>query len=250
MTIMRSEGEKQGGRLTITVKKLDVDHLFCAIHPEAHPGSYWLISHADTGIGIDRSLIGKIYDPFFTTKEKGTGTGLGLAMVYNIIHQHNGFIDVYSEVGVGSTFNVYLPEYKQLDLLPQPGEEAQVVHGTGVILVIDDEDIVRLIARNILTECGYEVILAEDGREGIDIFRKMHDSISVVLLDMAMPGISGDDVFLELRKTKPDVKVLLSSGFRQDSRVEKVLSLGVSGFIQKPYSIMEMSRKMKEIIIP
>ncbi len=248
MTIMRKENEKQGGRLTIGIKKICIDHLFCSIHPEATPGRFLLISLADTGVGIESSIIKKIYDPFFTTKMQGIGTGLGLAMVYNIIHQHNGFIDVYSEVDVGSTFNIYLPEHEQWDQSVQPGEDNEIIHGNGCVLVIDDEDVVRIIARNILSECGYEVILAEDGRRGIELFMKMQDRIKAVLLDMAMPGMSGDEVFGELKKIRPDVKVLLSSGFKQDTRVEKVLSLGVSGFIQKPYSMIEMSYKLNDVI--
>lgn len=248
MTLMRPDGERKGGRLSIAVKRIVADRYFCAAHPEARPGAYWLISHSDTGVGMESSLISKIYDPFFTTKEKGEGTGLGLAMVYNIVHQHNGFIDVYSEKGVGSTFNIYLPEYVHTRQGAHRSIEQDIARGSGLILVIDDEEIVRLIAENILNECGYKVLLAESGKTGIDIFRAMHDEISAVLLDMAMPGLSGDDVFMELKKINPGVKVLLSSGFRQDSRVEKSMSGGVAGFIQKPYSIAEMSHKMKEVV--
>ena len=248
MTLMRAESERKGGKLSIAVKRIKADRFFCAAHPEARPGYYWLISHSDTGVGMDSSVVNKIYDPFFTTKEKGVGTGLGLAMVYNIVHQHYGFIDVYSEPGVGSTFNIYLPEYDHKIPGLDHGKEQDIAMGSGLILVIDDEEVVRLIAENILKECGYDVLLAEDGKTGIGIFKVMHGEISAVLLDMAMPGMSGDDVFIELKKIQPDVKVLLSSGFRQDSRVEKSMSLGVSGFIQKPYSISEMSHKIKEVV--
>lgn len=248
MTMMRSENEKMGGKLTVSVKKIHADRFFCTAHPGAYPGNYWAISHTDTGAGIDRSLISKIFDPFFTTKEKGTGTGLGLAMVYNIIQQHNGFIDVYSEPGTGSTFNVYLPEYQHPDSIQQKTEEEQdITRGTGLILVIDDEYIVRHIARDILTECGFDVILAEDGKRGIELFRENHERISAVVLDMAMPGMSGDEVFIELRKIRSDIRVLLSSGFRHDNRVEKALAMGNAVFIQKPYSISEMSRRIKQV---
>jgi CheY-like chemotaxis protein len=248
MTMMRAENEKRGGALTVSVKKIRADRLFCKTHPKARMINYWLVSHADTGAGIDRQNLNKIFDPFFTTKEKGTGTGLGLAMAYNIIHQHNGFIDVYSEKGMGSTFNIYLPEYMVTDpSQEQHGEDQEIIRGRGLILIVDDESVVRLIARDILTECGYDVLMAEDGRRGIELFRENQDLISAVLLDMAMPGMSGDEVLIELRKIQTDVKVLLTSGFRQDSRMEKALSLGNAVFIQKPYSIYEMSRKIKEI---
>jgi CheY-like chemotaxis protein len=207
-----------------------------------------MVSHSDTGVGIDEDTLRNIFDPFFTTKEREQGTGLGLAMVYSIIHHHYGFIDVYSEVGVGSTFNVYFPESSDAGEPDHYGHESVIQKGEGTILVIDDEDIVRLMAENILTECGYNVISAENGRSGIDLYKNSFNDIDAVLLDMAMPGMSGKEVYTELKKINPGVKVLLASGFRQDYRVDEVMGLGVTGFIQKPYSLGELSGKVKEII--
>jgi PAS domain S-box-containing protein len=248
MTIMRQAGEKTGGVLSVSISRINADRGFCQRYPEAAERSYWKIMFADTGIGMDEKTLSKIYDPFFTMKDKQHGTGLGLAMTYNIVHQHKGFLDVYSEPGVGSTFNVYLPR-KENDgaALPLPDNEG-IVRGAGTILVIDDEEIVRSIASGILSECGYDVVSAENGSEGIARFTAMKEKINLVLLDMAMPGISGKDVFIELRKIDPGVKVLLSSGFRQDVRVEETIALGVNGFIQKPYSMIDLSLKVKEII--
>jgi CheY-like chemotaxis protein len=196
---------------------------------------------------MDEDTLRSIFDPFFTTKERDQGTGLGLAMVYSIIHHHHGFIDVYSEKGVGSTFNVYFPEMTGEGELEHPGFEPVVEKGEGTILVIDDEAIVRLMAESILKECGYDVISADNGREGVEIFRNRSDSIDAVLLDMAMPGMSGREVFIELQKIVPSVKVLLASGFRQDYRVDEVMKLGIAGFIQKPYSLGDLSKKIKGI---
>jgi len=248
MTIMRGPGEHMGGKLALSVRRIRADRYFCVTHPEAEGASYWLVSCSDTGVGMDSAILSKIYDPFFTTKEKGEGTGLGLAMVYNIIHQHNGFIDVYSEPGVGSTFNIYLPVSGESPEAAQHALEQEIMKGEGLILVVDDEEVVRFIAQNILNECGYDVLLAGDGKSGIEMYTSMRDEIKLVLLDMAMPGMSGYDVFLELKKINPHVRVLLSSGFRQDERVAKAIEQGVAGFIQKPYSIAEMSVRIKEVL--
>ena len=247
MTIMRKSGEKQGGTLSVSIRYIKADMYFCSVHPEAKPGSYWMVSHSDTGVGMDEDTQRSIFDPFFTTKERDQGTGLGLAMVYSIIHHHHGFIDVYSEKGVGATFNVYFPANTEEADPEHTAHEPAAEKGEGLILVIDDEDIVRLMAENILMECGYEVISAANGREGVELFKNKHDSIKAVLLDMAMPGMSGKEVFIDLKKINPGVKVLLASGFRQDYRVDEALRLGITGFIQKPYSLGELSKKIKEI---
>ena len=247
MTIMRSGDEKQGGILSLSIKKIKSDKYFCAVHPEAVPGEYWMISQSDTGVGIKSVNLHKIFDPFFTTKESDHGTGLGLAMVYSIVHQHGGFIDVYSEPGVGSTFNVFFPVLSEEDINETVAAESGIEKGNGLVLVIDDEDIVRLMAESILVESGYDVIPVSSGREAIKVYSIRKDEIKCVLLDMAMPVMSGKEVYLELKKINPDVKVLLTSGFRQDGRVQETLTLGINGFIQKPYSILELSKKIKEI---
>lgn len=248
MTIMRSAGDKQGGSLTVAVLRVDADRAFCMSHPGSAECPYWMVSFADTGIGMDEKTLAKVFDPFFTMKGKQHGTGLGLAMAYNIVHQHNGFIDVYSEPGVGTTFNVFLPCKDEVFAASGTDEQHDIVKGKGTILVVDDEEIVRSIASSILFECGYDVLTAEDGATGLALFRSMKEAIDLVLLDMAMPGLSGREVFIEMKNIRPKVKVLLSSGFRQDSRVEETISLGVKGFIQKPYSMSELSKKVDEII--
>ncbi len=248
MTIMRPEGEIHGGSLTISVRHIKADRYFCSLHPEAVPGWYWMISHSDTGVGMDEETIKNIFDPFFTTKDRELGTGLGLAMVYSIIHHHKGFIDVYSEINTGTTFNIYLPEIAESEKRETADAEPVIIKGEGTILIIDDEDIVRMMAESILKECGYNVISSENGREGLDIYRETKDVIDAVLLDMAMPGMSGKEVYLELKKINPEVKVLLASGFRQDHRVVEATNLGINGFIQKPYSLGELSQKIKDVI--
>jgi len=247
MTIMRGPGERQGGMLSVIVKRIRADQHFRKTHPQSKAEAYWVISHGDSGVGIDPEIRGKIFDPFFSTKDKESGTGLGLAMVYTIVRRHNGFIDVYSEPGVGSTFNVYLPENTESDAREDDRKET-VVRGEGLILIVDDEEIIRKTAANILKECGYDVVTAENGYTGLSIFRERFKDIRAVLLDMAMPGLSGQEVYAEMRKIDRDVKVLLASGFRQDSRIEESLKMGINGYIQKPYSMIELSVMVKKII--
>lgn len=248
LTSMRKEDEPQGGKLTVTLRKMLADKGFCINHPEAKESDYWVLSVHDTGVGMDTKTAAKIFDPFFTTKQKDKGTGLGLAMVYNIIQQHEGFLDVYSEVDLGTNFNIYLPVYHGAIKDIQEEQEIILPHGDGLILVVDDEEIIRQTAKAILEECGFEVILAHDGEEGVRLYRERHQEIKIVLLDMVMPKKSGKEAFLEMQGINPQIKVLLASGFKQDERVDSVLDLGVRGFVQKPYSLEILSEAVFKIL--
>jgi len=248
MTTMRGIDEHQGGRLTVALRQVTSDTGFLRHHPEAPQGDYWQLSVQDSGVGMDAMTKAKIFDPFFTTKQTGKGTGLGLAMVYNIVRQHAGFIDVHSESGCGSTFDVYLPVLHAAGTRNGDEPVMEVRRGSGLILVVDDEEIIRQTARAILEECGYTVVLAHNGEEGVRIFKARHDKIKAVLLDMVMPKKSGKEAYLEMRAIDPDLKVLLSSGFKQDERVESVIKLGVQSFIQKPYSLDTLSRAIFTVI--
>gem|GEM_PF-3101629 len=249
MTMMRKDGEKHGGMLLLNIDRIHADKHFCNTHPEAESGKdYWILSVRDTGVGMETKTVAKIFDPCFTTKIKGKGTGLGLAMVYNIIHQHNGFIDVYSEINIGSTFNVYMPVLLGEGIEERAEESPEISRGEGLILVVDDDTVVRQTARDILEECGYEVIMAENGEEGVEVFRQRHKEIRAILLDLIMPKKSGKDAFLEMREIDRNLKVLLTSGFKQDERLEAVLKLGVQGFIQKPYTLEKLAKAMSEVL--
>jgi|GEM_PF-1253021 len=250
MTIMRAENDKQGGTLTVSLRKLQADHHFCKMHPDAAEGvNYMMISVADTGVGIHPAVKNRIFDPFFTTKDKDMGTGLGLAMVYNIVKQHGGFIDVFSEPKVGSTFNIYLPEMTdRMSKGISTATSNEMIPGSGTILVIDDEEIMRTVAEGILVEAGYRVILAESGKTGISLFKRHKKEIKAVILDMSMPVMSGLEVFQSLKNIAPEVKVLLASGYKQDERVQKVIDLGVTAFLQKPYSGRTLTEKLHDIL--
>ncbi len=248
MTIMRKKEEEQGGVLSISISKIFSDHFFMQRHPEAEAIEYWKILIGDTGVGMDNKAINKIFDPFYTTKGKSVGTGLGLTMVYNIVKHHNGFIDVYSEVNIGTNMYIYLPVYKKEEKEISEDSHSNFYEGKGTILIADDEPFVRRIAAEMLEMCGYDVLFAVDGEEAVQIYKEKQDEISLILLDMIMPKKSGREVFIEVQQINKDVKVLLSSGFKQDERVKSVLKSGAQAFIQKPYTLDKLSKIVYELL--
>ena len=243
MTIMRPPGEAWGGTLAIRQEKVHLEK-----QPGKEAGAYWRISINDSGVGMDNSNLEQIFVPFFTTKSKDSGSGLGLSMVYNIVRQHKGFIEVESEPEIGSSFHVFLPVATDLQTAPDNRNEPALIKGEGVILVIDDEQLIRENAAEILSECGYRVLTAADGSQGVELYRQQQDEISAVLLDLVMPVMSGKEAFLALKQIDPQVKVLLSSGFRQDTRVDEILSAGAADFIQKPYSLHGLSQAISQLL--
>lgn len=248
MTIMRQEGDKHGGRLVLSVEKIFTDEHFMAIHPEARDTVYWKLSVSDTGVGMDSSTVSKIFIPFFTTKQRGTGTGLGLAMVYNILKHHRGFIDVYSEPGIGSTFSVFLPALLEHVEPASVSRRLSILKGTGLVLIADDEEAIRLTAGMMLEKCGYEIITAVDGMDAVRLYGEHAGDIKVVVLDLLMPGMSGEAAAMELRKINPSVKILLASGMLHDERSDRLLSDYMNAFIQKPYTFEALSRAVYNLI--
>jgi len=250
MTIMREHGVKHGGVLSISLSKFKADEKFTEVHTESNLIDYWVLNVKDTGVGIDTETQNRIFDPFFSTKDKSNGSGLGLTMVYNIITEHKGFIDINSVPGSGTTFSIFLPALESFEESDKEmrGSVQDIVRGKGTVLVIDDEEIIRVATKNILETCGYEVILAKNGIEGIAVYSERSANIDVVMLDMCMPKISGKDTYIKLREINYDVKVLMSSGFKQDQRVLESLALGVDDFIQKPFSMHELSVKINSVL--
>jgi PAS domain S-box-containing protein len=250
MTIMRNARGDEGGTLSVQALRVKCDENSCAIHPQARvDADYARITVSDTGVGMDEETRKRIFEPFFTTKAQGSGTGLGLAMVYNIVTQHQGFIDVYSEPGSGSTFTVYIPALVETASGGARGKMPEAIeHGTGRILVIDDETAILRIARGMLEQCGYEVITATNGKDGVMAYDEEADGISAVILDLSMPGISGHEVLRQLREINPSVKVLIASGLAEDEEIRHITSGGSAGFIQKPYTAVELSSTLKKLM--
>ena len=249
MTEMRDRNDKQGGILGIVMKKVHID-CFC-VHEDKNrePGDYISIAISDTGVGISREQKKKIFDPFYTTKDKSKGTGLGLTMVQHIINQHKGFIELYSEPGRGTVIRVFLPVSTELDPVSHTRESKRVlIKGKGTILVIDDEEIIRVLSESILKECGYETLTAVDGYKGVDIYKEKRNKIELVILDMSMPGISGKETFIEIKQINPEQKILMSSGFVKDDRIQDLINMGLEDFIQKPFDYIELSEKVSSII--
>jgi len=211
-------------------------------------GSYVKVIVADTGDGMDESTKQRIFEPFFTTKEMGRGTGLGLASAYGIIKNHGGFITVWSEKGNGATFTIYLPasskEKRKETILPDEG----IAHGCETILLMDDEPIILDIGAEILETLGYKVLPASSGKEGLKVFTQYKNEIDLVILDMVMPEMSGEDVFDKIKELKSDTKTLLSSGYSLDGQAKSIMERGCEGFIQKPFRVEPFAAKIREIL--
>jgi two-component system cell cycle sensor histidine kinase/response regulator CckA len=211
------------------------------------PGRYVRISVSDTGTGMDKATQERIFEPFFTTKGVGRGTGLGLASTYGIVKNHNGIINVYSEKGHGATFRIYLPASKKQVIKEKARPELLAV-GTEMILLVDDEEMVADIGKDMLEKLGYKILVAHGGTEAIKIFNAKRDQVKLVILDMIMPDMSGGETFNRLKAIKPDAKILLSSGYSLNGRASKIMQQGCNGFIQKPFNLKQISRKIRQIL--
>jgi len=214
---------------------------------EAEPGNYVKISVTDTGIGMDAAVQQRAFEPFFTTKERGRGTGLGLASAYTIIKNHGGFITLYSVMEKGTTFNIYLPA-STLEAVEQDAGVHELVSGQGTILLVDDEEMILEVGAEMLRTIGYEVITAAGGQEAVDILTNGTESFDMVILDLIMPEMNGSETFNQLRAIKPDIKVLLSSGYSLNGQADELIQRGCNGFIQKPFNLVELSRKLYNIL--
>ena len=211
------------------------------------PGNYVRLTVSDTGKGMDKEILDRIFEPFYTTKELGRGTGLGLASAYGIIKGHGGYIDVESEKGRGTTFTVYLPatEKRVEKTVTTP---AQIIKGTETVLLVDDEARIIEVGTKELIKLGYTVLEARDGREAVEVYRDNKDKIDLVILDIVMPHMGGGEAFDRMKEINPKVKVLLSSGYSIDSQAKEILKRGCDAFLQKPYSINELSQKIRGVL--
>ncbi len=242
LSINACDAMPDGGLLKITTEPVTLDAAFCRERGWMSPGKYLLLSVSDTGVGISPENFERIFDPFFTTKGQGKGTGLGLSMVFGIVKNHGGCVDVRSEAGVGSVFRVYLPESPE----GAPKETTEVSQalppGRGRILLVDDQEPVREVARDMLEALGYEVVTAADGLEGVSRYRDLWREIDLVILDMVMPNMSGGDCFRRMKEINPKARVVLSSGYSMDGAIQEVMNEGILAFIQKPYRLEDLSR--------
>jgi PAS domain S-box-containing protein len=235
-----------GGDLYIQTENVIIDENYIKPY-KVEPGKYVKISVTDTGIGMDKSTRQRIFEPFFTTREMGRGTGLGLASAYGIIKNHDGFINVYSEKNEGTTFNIYLPASEK-EVIDEKELAEDILKGSETVLLVDDEDMIIDVGQDILKLLGYEVLPARGGEEAIEVYKKNHDKIDMVILDMIMPDLGGGETYDRLKEINPDIKVLLSSGYSINGQATEILERGCDGFIQKPFNIMDLSQKIREIL--
>ncbi len=235
-----------GGALRIHTSVVELDMEFVKAHGYGAPGRYALLSLSDTGSGMDKETVQKIFEPFFTTKDIGRGTGLGLAIVYGIVKQHNGFINCYSEPGQGAIFRIYLPLSGAAARKESDRSATPVVGGTETILIAEDDSVTRALDREILKTFGYEVIEASDGEEAIAKFIEHQDRIDMVFMDVIMPKKNGKEVYEQIRKLRPNVRALFTSGYPMDVLDEE--ELAKSNFLPKPIIPYRLLEKIREIL--
>jgi two-component system, cell cycle sensor histidine kinase and response regulator CckA len=239
-----------GGKLIIETINAEMDETFVRRYPyPVKPGNYALLTVSDTGSGMDAATRARIFEPFFTTKEKGQGTGLGLSMVYGVVKQSEGYIDVYSEPGIGTTFKIYLPRVDEAIAPAKPQTAlASALRGHETVLLVEDEGTLRLLTKNLLEICGYTVLEAKNGSEALDISQQHPGVIDLLLTDVVMPGINGRVLADQLTQLRPQIKVVFTSGYTgQIVGAHRILDPG-SLFLQKPFTRDALARKLREAL--
>ena len=241
-----------GGTLNISLEPETIDAAYAETHPEARPGYFLMLRVSDNGTGMDSATLGRIFEPFFTTKEIGKGTGLGLATVYGIVKQHDGWVEVHSEPDKGTTFSVFLPATEG-QVVPEKIMEiaapAPATGGTETILIVEDEDVLRDMARDILTDSGYRILDAASGRQALDVWQKSAQEIDLLLTDMVMPeGVSGVDLAERLMSDRPDLKVVYTSGYSAGEISAELLTRSQTHFLQKPYTHATLTKMIRDAL--
>ncbi|MEA3429103.1 MAG: response regulator, partial [Thermodesulfobacteriota bacterium] len=239
------------GRLVVQTENVTLEGKYCRTLPGAAPGEYVLLAVSDTGMGMDRDVAEHIFEPFYTTKEVDKGTGLGLAMVYGIVKNHNGYVYCESMPGQGTTFKIYLPVVKE-EKISQNADytlEQEVVGGTETILLVDDDESVLEVEKGFLEHSDYTVITAESGEEAIEIVSKIHTSYpDLVILDLNMPGMGGYKCLRELLKIDSEIKILVASGYSSQVDEKTLRETGARGFIAKPYQMKAMLKMVRGML--
>ena len=240
----------QGGRLVIQTVNLILDQNQVNQRVEVEPGPYVVLTVTDTGEGMDQETCRQVFDPFFTTKEVGKGTGLGLSTVYGVVKSHGGHVSCYSQPGIGTAFKVYLPALEEEAAGPTQEEEepSALAGGDEVILVVDDEDNLRAVAREILGQKGYQVWLASQGEEALEVYQERGGEIGLVLLDLGMPGMGGRRCLQKIMAMDPQARVLVTSGYAQEGLARELIQDGARGFVGKPFRAAELLRAVRQTL--
>lgn len=238
----------EGGHFLLKTENIDLDEEYCRHHVEVKPGSYVLFSISDTGSGMDQYTLDHIFEPYFTAKEIGKGTGLGLATVFGIVKNHGGHLTCDSKVGQGTTFRIYLPAATNATKMSKEIPKAEVRGGNETILLVDDEASILEIGQAILKQFGYRTLTAQHGEEALEIYRDAKEDIDLIILDLGMPGMGGRRCLGELLKIDPNVKVIIASGYSAEAHARDTLEMGAVGFINKPYSLRDILKKVRKAL--
>ena len=240
----------KGGKLTITTSAEEIDAAYLRQHPEAHAGSFVCLTVSDTGCGMDRKVLQRIFEPFFTTKEVGKGTGLGLATVYGVVKQHHGWIEVQSDVGVGTTFKIYIPVAgKHGDAAADQSAKTESIRGgKETILLVEDEIGLLELVREVLQQYQYHVLIASSGVEALRVWDESNGKVDLLLTDMIMPGgMTGTDLAAELLRRKPALKVIYASGY-SSALTGKDFTQGDNIFLAKPYQPNQVAQLIRNTL--
>ena len=238
----------EGGRVTIETRNTDLDADYAATHPPTRPGRYVMFAITDTGSGMDAATQARIFEPFFSTKEVGKGTGLGLSTVYGIVKQSDGYVWVYSEVGVGTTFKIYLPRVdEEAPLVPEEGP-GPLLRGVETVLLVEDEASLRELLREALEANGYSVLVAREGAEALRIAEAHAGAIQIIVTDVVMPGMIGPKIVELVAQTRPTMKVLYISGYSDESVVRHGLVGPGRAFLSKPFGPEVLLRRVREAL--
>ena len=239
--------DENGGILEVNLTNVELDPYFASRHPDIKPGPYLRLTVSDTGHGMDPSTIERIFDPFFTTKNHGKGTGMGLAVVHGIVKSHGGTITVYSTPGQGSTFNIYLPVIDR-EVEPETGIERPIPTGNEHILFIDDEQAIAGMNKQILERLGYEVVARTSSLEALELFKAQPDNFDLVITDMTMPNMTGEELARELMSIRPDIPIILCSGYSEKITEAKAKVTGVRAFVGKPILKREIAETIRRVL--
>jgi CheY-like chemotaxis protein len=251
LSVNARDAMPKGGTLTIGVSAVEITDFYVQTHPEARVGTFVSLRVTDTGCGMDITTLARIFEPFFTTKEIGKGTGLGLATVYGIVKQHDGWIEVASEPGQGSTFQVFFPASGQAVKSAKDDTDpaAFVRGGNETILVVEDEPVLRDMTRLILEERGYRILEASSGKEALDVWNRNQAAVDLLLTDMVMPqGVSGVELAQKLLAQQPQLKVIFASGYTMDDVSNEFLEKHNARFLQKPYTRNSLARTIRQAL--
>jgi PAS domain S-box-containing protein len=249
LALNAADAMPEGGKLIIACENFTMSEAYCQAHPRLRPGDYVMLAVSDTGHGIGRESLENLFDPFYTTKEVGKGTGLGLAVVYGIVKDHDGHIICHSKSGEGTSFKIYLPvTERETDMIEKSESESPPEGGTETILLVDDEGSVLDLGERILTRFGYTVMTACSGEKALELYRQNKEQIDLVILDLIMPGMGGTKCLEELLKLNSHIQVLIASGYSSEDGTKEEIKKRARGSIIKPYNITQILKAVREVL--